>query len=68
MFNLCSSTWPKSQLRADWAYQADTVKFVALGFVAKLRLGDSSGESSALGGGYAQASLTKVSHDKLERV
>ena len=38
------------------------------GFVAKLRLGDSSGESSALGGGYAQASLTKVSHDKLERV
>jgi hypothetical protein len=19
MFNLCSSTWPKSQLRADWA-------------------------------------------------
>ena len=22
MFNLCSSTWPKSQLRADWAYQA----------------------------------------------
>jgi len=20
MFNLCSSTWPKSQLRADWAY------------------------------------------------
>jgi hypothetical protein len=22
MFNLCSSTWPKSQLRADWAYLA----------------------------------------------
>ena len=20
MFNLCSSTWPKSQLRADWAF------------------------------------------------
>ena len=46
--------------------QTLTVTF--MGFVAKLRLGDSSGESSALGGGYAQASLTKVSHDKLERV
>jgi len=22
MFNLCSSTWPKSQLRADWANPA----------------------------------------------
>lgn len=38
------------------------------GFVAQLSLGDSLGESSALGGVYAQASLTEVSHDELERV
>jgi predicted amidophosphoribosyltransferase len=25
MFNLCSSTWPKSQLRADWALLVDDV-------------------------------------------
>ena len=25
MFNLCSSTWPKSQLRADWAIKEGAV-------------------------------------------
>ena len=26
MFNLCSSTWPKSQLRADWAKTMDAFR------------------------------------------
>lgn len=31
MFNLRSSTWPKSQLRADWAYLENRIKlFLAL--------------------------------------
>ena len=39
-----------------------------IGLVAQLRLGDSLGESSALGGSDAQACPTKISHDELERV
>ncbi|WP_445177238.1 hypothetical protein [Rhizorhapis sp. SPR117] len=31
MFNLCSSTWPKSQLRADWALFAGSSFVAALG-------------------------------------
>ena len=38
MFNLCSSTWPKSQLRADWAAYATIpgIGIIAgiLGFIA----------------------------------
>ena len=38
MFNLCSSTWPKSQLRADWAKYLECGIF-AHGF-ARARCGD----------------------------
>ncbi|ALH83228.1 chromate transporter [Sphingopyxis macrogoltabida] len=40
MFNLCSSTWPKSQLRADWAI------FAGAPFIERLR--DNRALSSAL--------------------
>ena len=45
MFNLCSSTWPKSQLRADWAYYLGTAhkdgfdsRYADIGFVCAGRI------------------------------
>jgi len=45
MFNLCSSTWPKSQLRADWAYLALAV--LGEGFNIAVRLLEMHGHQVA---------------------
>ncbi|MCT8003940.1 hypothetical protein NZL82_18915 [Sphingomonas sanguinis] len=57
MFNLCSSTWPKSQLRADWAFMVAAQVLgltVALGWIAM----QAKGMASGLAGGVALQAMS----------